>query len=50
MAMDLASCTSATRRTRSEDEAKRYPEVQPRSYWKTFRMSGMQLGTWPVAD
>ncbi len=42
MQMDLASFTRATGRTFSEDEAKRYQEVQQRSYRKTFLTSGMR--------
>jgi hypothetical protein len=42
MEMDIASFTRATGRTLSEDEAKRYREVQQRSYRKTFLTSGMR--------
>jgi hypothetical protein len=42
MEMDMASFTRATGRTFSEDEAKRYQEVQQRSYRKTFLTSGMR--------
>jgi hypothetical protein len=42
MEMDRASFTRATGRTFSEDEAKRYREVQQRSYRKTFLTSGMR--------
>jgi hypothetical protein len=42
MEMDLASFTRATGRTFSEDEVKRYQEVQQRSYRKTFMTSGMR--------
>src|SRR5262245_40632941 len=42
MEMDMASFTRATGRTLSEDEAKRYREVQQRSYRKTFLTSGMR--------
>jgi hypothetical protein len=42
MDMDLASFTRATGRTLSEDEAKRYREVQQRSYRKTFLTSAMR--------
>jgi hypothetical protein len=42
--MDMASFTRATGRTLSEDEAKRYREVQQRSYRKTFLTSGMRHG------
>jgi hypothetical protein len=44
MEMDLASFTRAAGRTLSEDEAKRYREVQQRSYRKTFLTSGMRHG------
>src|ERR671923_815484 len=44
MDMDLASFTRATGRTLSEGEAKRYREVQQRSYRKTFLTSGMRHG------
>jgi hypothetical protein len=40
--MDMASFTRATGRTLSENEAKRYREVQQRSYRKTFLTSGMR--------
>lgn len=43
MEMDLTSFTRATGRTLSEDEAKRYREVQQRSYRKTFLTSAMRL-------
>jgi hypothetical protein len=42
MEMDMASFTRATGRTLSEDEAKRYREVQQRSYRKTFLTSAMR--------
>ena len=42
--MDMASFTRATGRTLSEGEAKRYREVQQRSYRKTFLTSGMRHG------
>jgi hypothetical protein len=42
MEMDMASFTRATGRTFSEDEAKRYREVQQQSYRKTFLTSGMR--------
>jgi hypothetical protein len=42
MEMDMASFARATGRTLSEDEAKRYREVQQRSYRKTFLTSGMR--------
>jgi hypothetical protein len=42
MDMDLTSFTRATGRTLSEDEAKRYREVQQRSYRKTFLSSAMR--------
>lgn len=42
MEMDIASFTRATGRTFSEDEAKRYRDVQQRSYRKTFLTSGMR--------
>ena len=40
--MDMASFTRATGRTLSENEAKRYREVQQRSYRQTFLTSGMR--------
>jgi hypothetical protein len=43
MEMDLTSFTRATGRTLSENEAKRYREVQQRSYRKTFLTSAMRL-------
>jgi hypothetical protein len=42
MEMDLTSFTRATGRTLSEDEAKRYREVQQQSYRKTFLTSAMR--------
>jgi hypothetical protein len=42
MEMDMASFTRATGRTLSEDEARRYREVQQQSYRKTFLTSGMR--------
>jgi hypothetical protein len=42
MEMDMASFTRATGRTFSEDEAKRYREVQQQSYRTTFLTSGMR--------
>ena len=42
MEMDMASFTRETGRTFSEDEAKRYREVQQRSYRKTFLTSAMR--------
>lgn len=42
MEMDMASFTRATGRTLSEDEAKRFREVQQRSYRKTFLTSAMR--------
>jgi hypothetical protein len=42
MEMDMASFTRATRRGFSEPEAKRYQEVQQRSYRKTFLTAGMR--------
>jgi hypothetical protein len=44
MEMDMASFTRATGRTFSEDEAKRYREVQQPSYRQTFLTSGMRHG------
>jgi hypothetical protein len=44
MEMDMASLTRATGRTLSEDEAKRYREVQQQSYRKTFLTCGMRHG------
>jgi hypothetical protein len=44
MEMDMASFTRATGRTLSEDEAKRYREVQQPSYRQTFLTSGMRHG------
>src|ERR671925_947952 len=42
MEMDMASFTRATGRTLSEGEAKRYREVQQRSYRETFLTSAMR--------
>jgi hypothetical protein len=42
MEMDLTAFTRATGRTLSDDEAKRYREVQQRSYRKTFLTSAMR--------
>ena len=44
MEMDMASFSRATGRMFSEDEAKRYREVQQQSYRKTFLTSGMRHG------